>query len=365
MGLNDSPIYRASQDLTQTLLNIARLNQYKRQMDMEEQELQRKAGIETEDRTREALAREKVERLFEGVGRMPIEAAPPGPLTGGAPLVSSLQDASTMNTTPKGLDFAGLLGAMVKSKGAGIAADPQFAQILHAGEIMKSPEQVKLEAQQADRERRSKGVALALQDRYPNKTIEELLEIASAVPVGDADAWGRLPIHQQQADTGSRGMDLRWADANLNTRKSQFNADIADRRVKSFAENIESLIQERAAMRPDKQEALRAGADANRARAAKTIEETKFVGTSKAGEPTVRDQDVEAYMRHFAGMSDDDVSAAIDDAPATVQGKMRQAKQALFDQRRQQILGGRGPGATSQTTTKKVLRFDNQGNLLR
>lgn len=73
---------------------------------------------------------------------------------------------------------------------------------------------------------------------------------------------------------------------------------------------------------------------------------TEQIGKPGAGKaPTERDQDVEAYTRHFAGMSDDEIEDQIDSAPAGMQGKMRQAKQAIFDKRRREIIEGAGGGA--------------------
>lgn len=79
---------------------------------------------------------------------------------------------------------------------------------------------------------------------------------------------------------------------------------------------------------------------------------------SKAGKPSAREQDVEVFKQHFAGMTDDEINAFIEDAPANAKAKMLAAKQAKFQERRKEILSGVGQsqgGASSlsgQRTSK-------------
>ena len=83
---------------------------------------------------------------------------------------------------------------------------------------------------------------------------------------------------------------------------------------------------------------------------ANTQKRTEQIGKPRTN--TARDQDVETYMRHFAGMSDDEIEMAIEDAPAGIQAKMRQAKQANFSARRNEILAGAGQSSPSPETPK-------------
>jgi len=69
---------------------------------------------------------------------------------------------------------------------------------------------------------------------------------------------------------------------------------------------------------------------------------TAPLNPTKSGKPTGRDLDVEAFKQHFAGMTDQEINKSIDVAPATIQAKMLAAKQAIFQDRRQEILSGVG-----------------------
>lgn len=332
MALYDSPVYRASQDLTQTLLGIARLNQLQKSLDAEER-----------DRARADQARNQALGVIDRAGRMPIAAAPPGPATGGAPFVAPLQDASTIDTTPQPLDYKALLSALVTGEGVKMFADPQVAAIAYGGGLLKSPEQVKLEAQRADLNigRPARSAALQALGR-PQDKAEALAGISSE----DMSRYSLSDTREQNAETARLRFDLSRLIEALQTPRAQQGARESDARIGVLGERQQDIRE----MRPFRQESLSAGAEASRARAAETTQmlPSKVEGQQKRNEqigkvkPTVRDQDVQTYMRQFEGMPDAEIEAAIADAPAGIQAKMRAAKQALFDQRRQEILSGAG-----------------------
>jgi len=110
--------------------------------------------------------------------------------------------------------------------------------------------------------------------------------------------------------------------------------------ISLLEERVKTLQERRPFIAPQ----AAANVSATEAKTEKTKKETQFVGQSKAGQVSGRgkvsgrDQDVEAYMRHFEGMPDEEIERQIEMASVARRGMMHQAKQANFDKRRQEIL---------------------------